>query len=265
LQGLLFGTGRSKRIAICGLLWICAAVAEGGDWMPLGRFVLPGALLMALAFSPEALRLAPKLGHIVRIGAVLMVLAVNLCSVYERVELSKSGVNISYPEQEFRNEWVRATGAERVAYLDIGRFGFYLESVDILDIAGLTDRTIARSRGGHGEHELSERYFVARNPDIVMIRVTRLSRIGTDTHIETSHSERMLFESPFFHRRYRVLFCMVPAYERDPLHGIMVFARADFQIPERYVSGLPGFLKPFQGGNPFDLPLVYFPRWTPPR
>src|SRR5262249_15125120 len=104
-------------------------------------------------------------------------------------------------------DWLRerARPGETVALMDIGIVGFRCIDLDVLDLTGLTDRTIAMAPGGFLRKVFPLSYVLDRRPQYVVVAFTgpedataaERSRLVPWTEIE-----RRLVADPEFQRLY---------------------------------------------------------------
>jgi hypothetical protein len=219
-----------------GLSWILAAVLEGGDWMPGGRMLLPAFTLFAMAAGGIA-RAGPLRAP--RALALWFCVLVTLgCHVAWSWSFAGSGAEAldSYRgEARAVADWVKESGARSIALIDIGEVG-YRTDLEIVDLAGLTDRRIGRAPGPHLGKDVDLRYlFEERAPDLLLLRLARAPR-GADGEAPTSmedvdpadamsRMEGRILADPALKSLYSPLFLQIPARPRAPLNARMVFVR----------------------------------------
>ncbi|HVU01903.1 MAG TPA: hypothetical protein VHE30_09130 [Polyangiaceae bacterium] len=139
-----------------------ALVACGGDWMSLFRLFVPilpslflvGGRLVADSSWPASA---------VRVGMATVVSAVLLAS--------KGPVARGVEARRF--EFIRdarpaLSGATRIAALDVGWVGVASPAA-IVDLAGVTDASVARLPGGHTSKHIPERFLEHRGADAVVL------------------------------------------------------------------------------------------------
>ncbi len=159
---LLRAAPRTRAAALAlGAHWL-ALVAAGGDWMPLFRLavpVLPGAILIATELAATARpwsTWARSLGAVGLGAALLLAKGGDLRRVAaRRLELVAAA-----------RPWLG--DARRVAALDVGWVGA-VGSFDVVDLAGITDPTIATLPGGHTTKRISHDLVDARDVDHVVL------------------------------------------------------------------------------------------------
>jgi arabinofuranosyltransferase len=160
---------------------LAVVVLEGGDGLPMYRFLVPAVpflgVLGALGAEAAGERLGGRAGLALAVGAAAVVAVLSffpnrdtqlLNYVYQR--------NIEVPA------WTAAGRALARAYpagttlaaVPIGALGYYSD-LPIVDMVGLTDRTIARAKvvsmgagwAGHEKHDGA--YVLSRRPEILLL------------------------------------------------------------------------------------------------
>ncbi len=139
-------------------LFVCAlglaVLVEGGDWMVLFRFWVPGlpAIVLLLVATGRALAGGmPKLRPYVAALGTVLVASFLWAGVIERG--GPSGLAVNAAGYRFAHHAVadylntRARPGDTLALMDIGLIG-YETGLRIIDISGLTDKAIARAPGG---------------------------------------------------------------------------------------------------------------------
>lgn len=173
----------ARAVVIAFVAHALAVLAAGGDWMPFARLMVPVAPSLVLAFVDVALVTKP-VWSIVR-----LVLAATL-GILLAVRAAPAGRGVLADRQELvaRARPVLAD-ARVVAALDIGWVSAATDA-RIVDLAGLTDPSIALLRGGH----------TSKRVDVVML----LDR-GVDTVVVYSDArvvERRIVRSELFASRF---------------------------------------------------------------
>ena len=190
-----------------------AAVCLGGaDWMPAFR--------LCVVYLPAAAALA-ALGAVLLIGRIThrrMVYALLLVppgvmatrqwplalQYHHHVETRTRGYLRGHAALA---DWLvaRCRPGETIALMDIGLVGYRCIDLRILDITGLTDRTIAHSPGGFLDKRFDPAYVFDRRPRYIVLVLT--DRPGSDIRtlelIPWTWIEDRLMASPDFERHYR--------------------------------------------------------------
>jgi len=216
---LLILLRREPRLLALVALWLLSLFPIfqfGGDWMFLYRFfahalpfealVVAGGLWCAADLMKKLVRPA-----VARTAAVALLLLLNLAGSWPRLHT----VNDSYPEFYRRCREIAALihdqpSVQRVATVDIGVLGFVSEK-RIVDLGGLTDRTIARSPGGLLQKRYDPTYVLDRRPELVVLRSNGPGLVKTERGVvlapaQLPVSDRRLFEHPDFARHYVYVF-----------------------------------------------------------
>ena len=177
-----------RACAFSGLVMVCAVMFEGGDGLPMYRFMVPVIPLWAVAsgyllsrlwdlirsFDSDAVR---RIGRAVVLGSWLTVSA---CQVAAPELLNQYGMltyqrDTEIPNWTLAGKWLKAhapAGAS-IACVPIGAVGYY-SGLRVVDMMGLTDRHIARVAtpvgGGWAGHEKHDGpYVLSRNPDYLLL------------------------------------------------------------------------------------------------
>ena len=205
--GLLHPQRRVLALVVLALL--LAVVLEGGDWMPLHRFLVPAVPLLWLLASSAGRRLARR-------GAAAAVLAIAAGALLGAIGLAYGhsmrvapGGLLSNAEG-YRHAHVhvadllraRARPGDTVALMDVGLIG-WRTGLRVFDISGLVEPEVAHSPGGF----LSKRYpveaLLVRQPRFVVL----VPGFPTDDRI-AAH--------PVFQRRYRLVTRRNHRFNWDP-------------------------------------------------
>lgn len=161
---------RACAIALAAGTHGVALVLAGGDWMPLYRLfvpVLPGIVLAGVelfAVAPSRILAAFKL--------LLSFGACGLTAVRSGPSAARVGVQRAALIEAARPA---LAGAARVATLDVGWVGA-ATSASILDLAGVTDPSIALLPGGHTTKRLPSGLLESRGVDALVVLVERPER-----------------------------------------------------------------------------------------
>lgn len=140
-----------------------ALVAAGGDWMPLYRLLVPVLPSVILAGAELAQLSASRLLVLLRLSAMLG------ASALVAWKLGPPARDVGAQ----RAELIAAAGpalwgARCIAALDVGWVGA-ASPAEIVDLAGVTDPSIARLAGGHTTKRLPEGLLEVRAVDAVVL------------------------------------------------------------------------------------------------
>ena len=153
-----------------GLRAIVAALAVhaivlagvGGDWMPLWRLAMP-ALPGVLLVGAELLARSSALAALVRCVPVLA------CAALLHAERGPAARAVRDTRERMSRELAPLlAGARRVASLDIGWVGA-AGDFEVLDLAGVTDPSVAVLAGGHTSKRLPDDFLERRGPDALVL------------------------------------------------------------------------------------------------
>lgn len=152
----------SKALAGIAAIMIAGTVWSGGDWMPGHRRFTFASLVVAwlagaaLARSPRGLGAVALAGCLVGSGA----------AAWRGID---HGAYSPSAMPTLAQSVGASPGVQRVALVDIGRFGWGWPG-EIVDLVGLTDREIAAQPGPHlGKWSIE--VFESRDPDLAFVFV----------------------------------------------------------------------------------------------
>lgn len=154
--------GHDRTLLFAGFLHFASLALAGGDWMPLFRLavpVLPSFVLVGAVIAAKAGRSTT----LIRVGAALLASGI----VWAGLFLPSRSVLSA------RLELVRAAkpvlaGASRVATLDAGWVGMAFGG-HVVDVAGVTDPSVARLRGGHTSKQLPPDFLDRYQVDVAVV------------------------------------------------------------------------------------------------
>ena len=149
-------------VVVAGVAHVVAMVAVGGDWMPYARLMVP--VVPSLAWAAA---LASEHAHPAATAARSL-LALGLGGVL----VARGGTEGRQVGRD-RAALVEAArpllaGFHRVAALDVGWLGAATEA-DIVDLAGVTDPSIAALPGGHTSKRIDARLLLERDTDALLL------------------------------------------------------------------------------------------------
>jgi hypothetical protein len=154
--------GRHRVILAAFGAHVVAVVLAGGDWMALFRLfvpVLPGVLLVGSAIADCAAVWSTLARCAVALGACGFV-GLNTGMPARTVVASRTEL-ISQAARELQH-------CRRIAALDVGWVGAATDA-DIVDLAGVTDPTVAVLPGGHTSKRIPASWIAAREVDAVVL------------------------------------------------------------------------------------------------
>jgi hypothetical protein len=155
-------TPRARVLGLAALVHVAALIVAGGDWMTLYRLfvpVLPSMILVGAEVAQHASRFAS--------GARLFFA---LCaSALLAFWLGPSARAVGYQRRELiEGAGPLLAGAERVATIDVGWVGA-TTSATVIDLAGVTDPSVARLPGGHTSKRLPDSFLESRQIDALVL------------------------------------------------------------------------------------------------
>lgn len=168
---------RARTLALAFVAHVVAVILAGGDWMPWARLFVPVAPSLALVFVATA-RVADR-----RLSAARLALAFALATALAW-RLAPQGRTVQRDREELVLRARPALADARVvAALDVGWLSAATDA-DIVDLAGLTDPTIAALGGGHTSKRVDTTMLLDRGVDAVVIyaepRVVELRLLRSD-------------------------------------------------------------------------------------
>ena len=188
----------------------------GTDWMPGWRLLMPylpiAACAIAVGWATALLRVpwraAPAafvLGAALVSGGLQAPLHAQLSAfVAVRAEGYAAGHSAL---ASWLCEEGRARPGDGIALMDIGIIGYRCDQQTILDISGLTDRTIAKTEGAFLRKDYDPAYVLDREPRFVIVALTARGRRDQPPPPGTKFTywtrmERRLANHPEFASRY---------------------------------------------------------------
>jgi len=181
-----------------------AVLIEGGDWMVLHRFWVPGLVLLlpllvvaGRDLAAQDRRLRPA---VVACGALLLVSFV-VGSV--RARAGANGLAVNGAGYRYAHEAVgrylleRGTPDDTVALMDIGIIG-YVSGLRVFDITGLTEPSVAKSPGGFLRKDYPAELVLARRPRFIVL----VNGFTIDARI-AAHPEFLRDYVPVFERNHQ--------------------------------------------------------------
>ncbi|MEE3332476.1 MAG: hypothetical protein VX246_16540 [Myxococcota bacterium] len=201
LWGLRRDTARP--LALLLALMFVAIAFNGGDWMPLNRFWVPGIpFLFVLASALAREKLATRANGSLALMALAGIFLVNGAASTALARLESTSP--LHPDRSARRAYADVSNfliehsqpGDTLALMDVGRIG-YATKLPIVDISGLVTPWIAKSPGGF----LNKQYPIERllEPEPPRFFVLRPLRYPID---------RRIADDPRFRAEYR------PVYRR---------------------------------------------------
>jgi hypothetical protein len=151
------------------LVHLVSVVLAGGDWMPGFRLMAPvlPAYAWLVGVGVSDLARQPRIGA--RGALVLAVLSCAVPAADLIVEIPAARAAGASRETTGRElATLLRTRAHRVALVDIGYLG-YASDLPVVDLAGVTDPSIGRLEGRHGEKPVEMALLVQRDVDAIVL------------------------------------------------------------------------------------------------
>jgi hypothetical protein len=181
-------SGLARTLVLAGIVHLIVVVAVGGDWMPYARLMVPVAPGLALAFvdlvATRAMHAASALARV----AVAVVLGACVA-----ITAAPDGRHVHADRKDLiaRARPLLATSRGGAAR-DIGWVGAANpRDAVIVDLAGLTDPSIAMLSGGHTSKNVDLAMLLDRNVDTIIV------------YSELRRVEQHLVRSPLFAERFQ--------------------------------------------------------------
>jgi hypothetical protein len=200
-------------LAVAGF-GVLAVFLTGPDWMPGYRLLVPYLPLWGALSTLGVILVAKRVGaRSPWIGATLLVAMVAGLLAWQHPARTSYRQDLVTRARGFREghlalaDWLRdrARAGDTVALMDIGIVGFRCIDLTILDLTGLTDRTIAYAPGGFLKKRYPLSYVLDRKPAFVVVAYTGPEEIPTDRGVSLvpwTEIERRLVADPTFQRMY---------------------------------------------------------------
>jgi hypothetical protein len=100
----------------------------------------------------------------------------------------------------------RVSSARSVALVDVGWL-VWASDVDVIDLGGLTDPTLARAPGGHLDKRVDVAYLAARDPEVILLHAEAPPELDADGNLVRLAAfpvERFVAAHPWTRQHYRV-------------------------------------------------------------
>lgn len=167
-------------IAAVGIAGGALPFVTGSDWMPGWRFAVPYLPALAVAVIGGWWRLAQRLlAERAALGLIAAVVVVaGFAHQPERTELADRiatrarGYETGHGELAAWLQRALPRPGGTVALMDIGIVGYRNPALRVLDISGLTDRTIARSPGPFLGKDYDPAYVLDQRPGVIVLSFT---------------------------------------------------------------------------------------------
>jgi hypothetical protein len=155
-------SGVARAIAIAGAVQFAALLLAGGDWMTLYRLAVPVLPSFVLG-AAELWRAAASWASWLRVG-LASAMSLHLAAAVGPVA---RGVGPDRAQLIERGR-VALTGVKSVAALDVGWVGAATEA-RVVDLAGITDESIAMLPGGHTSKRIDDAILRGREVDALVL------------------------------------------------------------------------------------------------
>lgn len=209
------GLGRPGRRGGRGVLMVSAALGAhlvavalaGGDWMPGFRLLAPVvptyALVAAAGFAPR--RGQSRLGQGAALLCLGLALVVPALDAFVQLPLAREAGRVRDEVGRGLAEDLSGLGGS-VALVDVGYLA-YASGLEVVDLGGVTDPVVARSRGGHLDKLIDVGYLAQRDPDLVVLHSSAPPETTADGVVALRGAfpvEYRIAASPWLRTTYRV-------------------------------------------------------------
>ena len=195
-------------LAIFAVFTLAVAI-EGGDFMPVHRLLLPWFAVLFIAADRQILAFAarPKdRASAFGAAAVLAAAAYLPLRIGDAEQLKLKATVMGEADvprvKAFRR--MASKGVTSVGTYDVGLIGYVAPEITILDLGGLTDRTIARAPGNYATKEPPSDYVLSRAPEAFLFTTlappqVESGRVAIPPHY---HPEQHVMDQPWFAEQY---------------------------------------------------------------
>jgi hypothetical protein len=164
-RGLRRTDGWTRALALAAVAHVAAMAFAGGDWMPLARLAVPVVPVVVLA-SARIMAAPTK-------PAILAGLPCAIAVAFQVFGFSRALPAVAIIERD-RAALIREMkpvleGARTIAAVDVGWLSVAAEHARIVDLAGITDPTVAAIPGGHTSKRLPRTFFKDRDVDTIVL------------------------------------------------------------------------------------------------
>ena len=180
---------RGRALAAAVLVHLLAVAAAGGDWMPLSRLVAPALPAVVVAFA--------HLAVVARARATALRLALALAGeLFQLIKIGPVAAKVGADRLAVIRELAPALAESKVvAALDIGWLGA-ATGATIVDLAGLTDPSIAVLPGGHTSKAIGRGLLDARGVDTMVLLLAEGSTLD-DPWVESTFARAVEYRLAF--------------------------------------------------------------------
>jgi len=220
LSGLFFMQGEKSLYIPLGVISCIACLLPfitGTDWMPGERLVIPYLPFVAsFVVSGWGLLLSKITGRRALIN-VSIVLAFLIFSWFNQNKTRQVLHNFTYLRARGYQtghtalaKWLKegvAKPGDTIALMDIGIIGYLCIDQFILDLTGLTDRFIAKSKGGFLHKTYDTQYILGRRPEFIVLVITAPGVYYRPPPANTPFTfwtkvEQRIYQDPEFQKQY---------------------------------------------------------------
>lgn len=183
---------------------LLAIMLGGGDWMPGFRLLVPVLPLYGLLVGAGWEKLHHKHLAVAYTLVTLIAVVPTLDSVVQLPRVHEAG-RLQRIRGPMLGDWLQ-DHVKSAALVDVGLVGFK-RPLELIDLVGLTDETIAFSRGLYLAKRIDVAYLALRRPDAIVLRLGAWNPNwgwGVPPDAFQSFTEAWLFAEPWVRRHYRL-------------------------------------------------------------
>jgi hypothetical protein len=156
------GAPLARVVALAGLAHFLALMLAGGDWMSLYRLAVPVLPSFVLG-AAELWRVAPSWASWLRVALA------GTMSVYLAASVGPAARGVGADRARLIDAArTPLSGAKVVAALDVGWLGA-VDDFTVVDLAGVTDETVAMLPGGHTSKRIDDALLRNRDVDALVL------------------------------------------------------------------------------------------------
>jgi len=201
-RGMAVGRVTDRWVGVAVIVLLVSVLLAGGDWMPGFRLLVPVIPLYAWVAAVGATRFRRRwLGT----AMVLASCALPLVSLVLQLPRARASGDDRQTAGASLARWLEVHAC-RVALVDVG-YLVYAARLQAVDLAGITDASIAALPGGHVSKRIPVSLVMERDPDTIILRGRQLrpideGRLPADVEWH-SRTEHELAQSKQIASRYR--------------------------------------------------------------
>jgi arabinofuranosyltransferase len=208
-----------KTLFFCILITFLYIGYTGKDWIPQFRFIEPIIPLITLLIYTSATKLIMGLKYKILLDKNIfrfllalvfayfasgMISLNNIGKIHEHVIMRTKGYEYAHKELA---RWLEVNSKPdaKIAMMDVGIVKYYSQRY-VIDITGLTDKFIAKSKGGLLDKDYNPSYILDKNPDYIVLVSTKDLSVSPFESVRTIDTK--IYNEPLFKNKYQFLFSL---------------------------------------------------------